>query len=44
MKFPMYSYRDIKVGFGQPFCDQNDNTAMRGFSFAVFLMPYEFSS
>lgn len=35
MKYPIYSYRDVKVGFGMPFTDMNDQTAMRGFSFAV---------
>lgn len=35
MKYPMYSYRDTKVGFMPPQCDQNDLTAKRGFAFAV---------
>lgn len=35
MKYPIYSIRDLKVGFGFPQCDQSDQTAIRGFSFAV---------
>lgn len=35
MKYPIYSYRDIKVGFGMPMVDQNDASALRGFAFAV---------
>lgn len=35
MKYPVYSYRDLKVGFGQPVVDMNDQSAIRGFSFAV---------
>lgn len=35
MKYPMYSYRDSKVGFMPPQCDQSDAAAIRGFSYAV---------
>lgn len=35
MKYPIYCYRDVKVGFMPPQCDQNDATAIRGFSYAV---------
>lgn len=35
MKFPVYSYRDSKVGFGSPIVETNDQTAVRGFSFAM---------
>lgn len=35
MKYPIYCYRDVKVGFLPPQCDQNDATAIRGFSFAI---------
>lgn len=35
MKYPVYSYRDNKVGFGSPVIDQNDNCAIRGFSYAI---------
>lgn len=35
MKYPIYTYRDTKVGFLMPQCDQNDGTAIRGFSYAV---------
>lgn len=35
MKYPIYSYRDNKVGFGNPICDMNDQSAIRGFSYAV---------
>lgn len=35
MKYPVYSYRDQKVGFGQPIVDQSDAAAIRGFSFAM---------
>ena len=37
MKYPVYSYRDQKVGFGQPIVDQSDAAAIRGFSFALVL-------
>lgn len=35
MKYPIYSYRDIKSGFGGPVVDQSDSTAIRGFSYAI---------
>lgn len=35
MKYPLFSYRDSKVGFGMPVVDQNDSAAIRGFSYAV---------
>lgn len=35
MKYPMYCYRDLKVGFMMPQCDQSDQSAIRGFSFAI---------
>lgn len=35
MKYPIYSYRDTKVGFMPPQCDQTEQAAVRGFGFAV---------
>lgn len=35
MRFPVYSYRDKNVGFGQPIVENNEMTAVRGFSYAV---------
>lgn len=35
MKYPMYSIRDNKVCFGAPFIEQNDASAVRGFSQAI---------
>lgn len=35
MKYPVFSYRDNKVGFGMPVIDQNEAAAIRGFSYAV---------
>ena len=35
MKYPLYSYRDIKIGFMPPQADTSDQTAIRGFSYAV---------
>lgn len=35
MKYAIYSYRDVKAGFGSPMCDISDETAIRGFSYAV---------
>ena len=35
MKYPMYSYRDVKVGFGSPICDMSDQSAVRGFAYAI---------
>lgn len=31
----IYSVRDVNVGFNQPFCDVNDDAAIRGFAYAV---------
>lgn len=35
MKYPVYSYRDNKTGFGQPIVESNEYTAIRGFKYAV---------
>lgn len=35
MKYPIYSYRDNKAWFGQPMIDNNDESAIRGFSYAI---------
>lgn len=35
MKYPVYSYRDLKVAFGQPIVEMNDQTAIRGFAYAI---------
>lgn len=35
MKYPVYSYRDSKAGFGQPIVENNEFTAIRGFKYAV---------
>lgn len=36
MKYPVYCIRDVKVGFRPEFLiQQNDATAIRGFSYAV---------
>ena len=35
MKYPLFSIRDNKVGFQLPFCDQNEQAAIRGFAFAI---------
>lgn len=35
MKVPVFSYRDNKVGFMAPFIDQNEDAAIRGFSYAI---------
>ena len=35
MKYPMYCYRDAKVGFMPPQCDQSEQAAIRGFSYAI---------
>lgn len=35
MKYPIYSYRDSKVGFMPPQCDQSDASAIRGFAYAI---------
>lgn len=35
MKTKLYSYRDSLVGFGPVMVENNEQTAIRGFSFAV---------
>lgn len=35
MKYPVFAYRDNKVAFMTPFIDQNDESAIRGFSYAI---------
>lgn len=35
MKYPIYSYRDKKVGFMPPQCEQSEQAAVRGFSYGV---------
>lgn len=35
MIYPIFSYRDNKVGFGAPIIDQNEAAGVRGFSYAV---------
>lgn len=35
MKYPIYTYRDLKVGFMPVQCDQSDQSAIRGFSYAI---------
>ena len=35
MKFPIYTYRDLKVAFMQPICEVSDSSAIRGFAYAV---------
>lgn len=35
MKYPVYSVRDVQVGFNQPMTDINDNVAKRNFTFAI---------
>lgn len=35
MKYGVYSYRDNKNWFGQPILEQNDESAIRGFSYAI---------
>lgn len=35
MKYPIFSVRDIKVGFGIPYVEQTDASAIRGFSYTV---------
>lgn len=35
MIYPIFSYRDTKVGFLTPQCDQSEASAIRGFSFAI---------
>lgn len=35
MKYPVYSVRDVHVGFNQPMTDLNDNVAKRNFALAI---------
>lgn len=35
MKYPLFSYRDVMVGFMPPQADQSEQTAIRGFSYAI---------
>lgn len=35
MKYIVYSIRDSKVGFTPPVTDQSDQSAIRGFAFAI---------
>lgn len=35
MKYPVYSVRDVHVGFNPPTTDLNDNVAKRNFSYAI---------
>lgn len=35
MEYPVYSIRDNKVGFGAPFLEVNDQTAIRSFGLKV---------
>lgn len=35
MKYPVFSYRDTKVGFMPAQCDQTEQAAIRGFAYAV---------
>lgn len=35
MKVPVYSVRDVNVGFMNPMCDVNDNSAKRNFAYAI---------
>lgn len=35
MEYPAYSIRDNKVGFGAPFLEANDHTAIRSFGLKV---------
>lgn len=35
MKYGVYSIRDSKVGFTPPVVDQSDQSAIRGFGFAI---------
>ena len=35
MKYPMFCIRDNKVGFMTPFVEQNDDAAIRGFSYSL---------
>lgn len=31
----IYSVRDLTSGFNQPWCDRNDDVAIRGFSYSI---------
>lgn len=31
----LYSVRDLTTGFNQPWCDKNDECAIRGFSYSI---------
>lgn len=35
MKYGIYVIKDSKVAFDVPFCDTNDQSAVRGFTFAI---------
>lgn len=35
MVYPVYSYRDVKTGFGAPHIEANDPAAVRSFSAAI---------
>lgn len=35
MIYPIYSVKDAKSGFQTPFCDINDESAARGFAYAL---------
>lgn len=35
MKYPIVSIRDVKVGFMSPQAEQSEQTAIRGFSYAM---------
>lgn len=35
MKYPIFSYRDVKVGFLPPQCEQSEQAAVRGFAYAI---------
>lgn len=33
--FNMYAIRDLNLGYNQPYCEKNDEVAIRGFSYAI---------
>lgn len=35
MIMQIFSVRDVNVGFNQPYCEVNDDVAIRGFSYAI---------
>lgn len=35
MILKVYSVRDLTTGFNQPWCDKNDDAAIRGFSYSI---------